>query len=108
MRKKQVSIDLVFHALGDPTRRAIVDKLAQRPHSATKLAEPLGITLTAVTQHLQVLEQCGIVKTEKVGRVRTAALISDGFNLLQEWINNHRSVWEQRFDGLGELLNEEE
>ncbi len=66
----KVDIDRLFHALGDPTRRAILDRLAQGPLSVSNLAGPLGITLTAVMQHLQILEECELAHTEKVGRVR--------------------------------------
>ena len=99
-------IDRVFHALGDPTRRAIVDRLVRGPHSVTALAGPLGVTVTAVAQHLQVLEQAGLVRTEKVGRVRTCSLASEGFDALAQWANERRSVWENRLDRLGDLLKE--
>ena len=99
-------IDRVFHALGDPTRRAIVDKLVRGPQSVTALAEPLGVTLTAVAQHLQVLEEAGLVRTEKIGRVRTCSLASEGFDALGQWVRERRSRWEERFDRLGELLKE--
>jgi DNA-binding transcriptional ArsR family regulator len=103
-----VSIDRLFHALGDPTRRAILDRLKERPHSVSKLAEPLGITLTAVAQHLQILEQCGLAHTEKVGRVRTCRIGSAGFDALEQWVRDHRTVWEQRIDRLGALLEDPE
>ncbi len=102
----KVDIDRVFHALGDPTRRAIVDKLTQGPLSVSRLATPLGITLTAVIQHLQVLEESGLVRTEKIGRVRTCRLEITGFSVLQEWIGDRRSTWERRLDRLGEVLAE--
>lgn len=98
----------VFNALGDPTRRAIVEKLSQRPMSVSRLAEPLSITVTAVAQHLQVLEDCGLVKTEKVGRVRTCRVEARGFSVLEQWIRNQRSLWETRFDQLGDLLDEDD
>lgn len=101
-----VDIDRVFHALGDPTRRAIVDMLSARPHSVSKLAAPLNITLTAVAQHLQILEETGLVRTEKVGRVRTCRIENAGFVALEQWIEAHKSMWEKRFDRLGELLEE--
>jgi len=101
-----VTADRVFHALGDPTRRAIVEKLGDGPTSVSRLAEPLGVTLTAVVQHLQVLEDCGLVHTEKLGRVRTCRLDSAGFKLLEKWIADRRSGWERRLDRLGELLVE--
>lgn len=102
------NLDRVFHALGDPTRRAIVDMLSARPHSASKLAEPLNITLTAVVQHLQVLEEAGLVRTEKLGRVRTCRIESAGFDALEGWIAGHRSMWERGLDRLGDLLAEDE
>jgi DNA-binding transcriptional ArsR family regulator len=103
----EVNVDHVFHALGDPTRRAIVDMLSARPHSVSKLAAPLNITLTAVAQHLQVLEDAGLVRTEKVGRVRTCRIENAGFDALEQWIGERRSLWERRLDRLGELLEEE-
>ena len=72
MKKPEIDIGRIFHALGDPTRRAIVEKLSERPHSVSSLAGPLNITLTAVGQHLQLLEESGSVRTEKTGRVRPA------------------------------------
>ncbi len=80
MHRKKPDIDRVFHALGDPTRRAIMEKLSQGPISVSRLAEPLDITLAAVVQHLQVLEESGLVQTEKVGRVRTCHLESAGLS----------------------------
>lgn len=108
MASPKVDIDRVFHALGDPTRRAIVEKLTEGPFSVSRLATPLDITLTAVIQHLQVLEEAGLVRTEKIGRVRTCRLDTAGFSALQEWIRNRRSTWERRLDRLGDLLEEEQ
>ncbi|HWA01844.1 MAG TPA: metalloregulator ArsR/SmtB family transcription factor [Caulobacterales bacterium] len=98
----------VLSALGDPTRRAIVEKLSERPHSVSKLAAPLGITLTAVAQHLQVLEECGLVRTEKIGRVRTAQLRADGFQVLRSWVDDRRSLVERQLDQLAAMLREDE
>ena len=108
MPASQPQIDRLFHALGDPTRRAILDLLSRGPTSVTRLAEPLGITLTAIGQHMQILEETDLVRTEKVGRVRTCRIESAGFTLLEKWIKDHRSHWEVRLDRLGELLNEED
>jgi DNA-binding transcriptional ArsR family regulator len=102
-----VDVDQLFHALGDPTRRAILDRLVDRPQSVSRLAEPLGITLTAVGQHLQILEDAGLLCTEKVGRVRTCRLDPAGFRALEQWIREHRSAWERKLDRLGELLADE-
>lgn len=101
-------IDRLFHALGDPTRRAILDLLSRGPISVTRLAEPLGITLTAVGQHLQILEDSDLVRTEKTGRVRTCRIEPAGFTLLENWIKGHRSHWEISLDRLAEMLNEED
>ena len=98
----------VFHALGDSTRRAIVERLSAGPVSVSRLAAPLGITLTAVAQHLQVLEECGLARTEKTGRVRTCRLETAGLAVLEQWIRDRRSMWERRLDRLGELLAESE
>ena len=105
--KKKIDIARVLDALGDPTRRAILERISERPHSVSGLAEPLGITLTAVGQHLQVLEENGLARTEKVGRVRTCSFDFTGLAVLEKWIQERRSVWEQRFDRLGEVLDEE-
>jgi DNA-binding transcriptional ArsR family regulator len=108
MPNPKVNIDRLFHALGDPTRRAMLDRLSQGPVSVSALAGPLGITLTAVAQHLQILEGCGLARTEKLGRVRTCRIESAGFDALEQWIRNHRTVWERRLDRLGAFLEEDE
>jgi DNA-binding transcriptional ArsR family regulator len=101
-------LDRLFHALGDPTRRAILDRLSQAPTTVSRLADHLGVTLTAVGQHLLILEECGLVETEKTGRVRTCSLSAAGFDRLEAWIRAHRSQWERGLERLGELLDEEE
>jgi DNA-binding transcriptional ArsR family regulator len=106
MLNQRASINRVFHALGDPTRRAIVEKLSEGPISVSRLAVPLDITLAAVIQHLQVLEKSGLVHTEKVGRVRTCRIEPSGLSIAEQWIEDRRSLWEKRFDRLGKLLAE--
>ena|SRR5947209_4015392 len=106
MPGQRAKIDRVFHALGDPTRRAILEKLSQGPISVSRLAEPLELTLAAVVQHLQVLEESGLVHTEKIGRVRTCRIEPKGLAVAKQWIDDRRSVWERRFDRLGTLLAE--
>ena len=101
-------IDTILHALGDPTRRAIVERLSLGPLSVSKLAGPLDITLTAVGQHLQVLEEGGLVKTKKTGRVRSCSLHPPGFSLLQLWLAEQSSTWEKRLQRLGEVLDEDD
>lgn len=104
----QIDIGKVFHALGDPTRRALIDTLSNGPVSVSRLAEPLNITLAAVVQHLQVLEDSGLVRTEKVGRVRTCRMEPAGLAAAEQWINERRSLWERRFDRLGDVLAEQD
>src|SRR5215207_7948637 len=106
MHSPKLDVDRVFHALGDPTRRAIVEKLSERPLSVSELAMPLSMTLTAVAQHLQVLEDGGLIHTEKIGRVRTCRIERAGFSILERWIADRRSTWERRIDRLGDLLAE--
>lgn len=106
--KRRVDIDRVFHALGDRTRRAMLDRLSRGPVSVSQLAGPLGITLTAVGQHLTILEECGLAVTEKVGRVRTCRIASAGLDALEKWVREHRTEWEQRMDRLRELLEDKE
>jgi DNA-binding transcriptional ArsR family regulator len=99
-------IDLILHALGDPTRRAMVESLSHGPMSVSKLAEPLDVTLTAVGQHLKVLKKAALVKSQKSGRVRICMLDPAGFVLLREWSDDQRSALEKTLDRLGELLDE--
>ena len=106
MHRKKPNIDRVFHALGDPTRRAIMEKLSAGPISVSRLAEPLDITLAAVVQHMQVLEESGLIQTEKVGRVRTCRIEPAGLSAAEKWIADRRSTWERRLDRLGDLLAE--
>jgi DNA-binding transcriptional ArsR family regulator len=106
MLSQQVHVDRVFHALGDPTRRAMIEKLSKGPITVSRLAKPLDITLAAVVQHLQILEKSGLVRSEKVGRVRTCRIEAKGFSVVERWIADRRSRWEARFDRLGTLLAE--
>jgi DNA-binding transcriptional ArsR family regulator len=102
------AVDRIFHALGEPTRRAMVERLSAGPRTVSDLAEPFDITLAAVVQHLQVLEQSGVVRTEKVGRVRTCSLNPAGLGVVADWIGARRALWERRLDRLGEMLALEE
>lgn len=97
-------IDQVLHALADPTRRRIVERLGSGPASVTVLAAPMAMSLPAVVQHLQVLQSCGLVASEKVGRVRTCRLDLDRLNTVQDWITSRRRTWERRLDRLGDVL----
>lgn len=99
--------DRVLQALGDPTRRAIFDRLAQGPASVSQLAEPLGVTVTAVAQHIAVLEACGLARSQKLGRVRACALATEGLDVLARWIESRRPPLERALDRLGDLLDED-
>jgi DNA-binding transcriptional ArsR family regulator len=108
MASPRKNVDRIFHALGDPTRRAIVERLSRGPTSVSLLAKPLQITLAAVVQHLQVLEGSGLVHTEKSGRVRTCRIEPAGFSLAEQWFAERRSLWERRLDRLGDVLADED
>lgn len=97
------SADDVLSALGDPTRRRMVEVLGRGPLSVTRLAEPFDMSLTAIGQHLRVLEECGLVATEKVGRVRTCRLRSEALDALVAWAAQQRSDWDRRLDRLVNL-----
>jgi DNA-binding transcriptional ArsR family regulator len=83
-----------------------MEKLSEGPISVSRLAEPLSITLAAVVQHLQILEESGLVQTEKIGRVRTCRIEPAGLRVAEQWISDRRSHWERRLDRLGDLLAE--
>jgi DNA-binding transcriptional ArsR family regulator len=106
MPGQRINIDRVFHALGDPTRRAIVERLSERPLSVSLLAKPLDISLAAVIQHLEILEKSGLVHSEKIGRVRTCSIQPAGLSVAEQWIDDLRNLWERRLDRLGDLLAE--
>lgn len=99
-------LDQVFHALADPARRHMIERLSRGPASVKELAEPLPMSLPAVVQHLQVLETSGLVRSEKTGRVRTCRLETSTLETAEKWINERRQSWEQRLDRLGQFLAE--
>lgn len=98
-------LDLMFQALADPTRRHMVERLSRGPASVSELAAPFEMSLPAVVQHLKVLEHSGLVKTEKVGRVRTCTIDTGALSLAEKWINDRRIGWEKRLDRLGAFLD---
>jgi DNA-binding transcriptional ArsR family regulator len=108
MTDHKPDVNRILQALGDPTRRAMVEKLSAGPVSVSQLAEPFNMTLAGVVQHLQILEESGIVRTEKIGRVRTCRVDPRGLDAMQRWIEAQRSQWEKRFSHLGDLLSEVE
>ncbi len=99
-------LDRVFFALADPSRRAMVERLTRGPASVSTLAEPLDMTLAAVVQHLQVLQDSGLVTTTKQGRVRTCRVEPAALGAAEDWIAKRRALWERRLDRLGEVLAE--
>jgi DNA-binding transcriptional ArsR family regulator len=103
---RSASLDRLFQALADPTRRVIVERLSRGPASVSALAKPLAMSLPAVMQHLQVLEASGLVRSKKVGRVRTCRIESTALRTAEQWITERRTSWERRLDRLGEYLAE--
>lgn len=97
----------VFHALADPTRMAMVERLSRGPASVSEIAQPLAITLPAVLQHLAVLEGDGLVSSEKVGRVRTCRIEPAALSAAGDWVAERRAMWERSLDRLGEYLAEQ-
>jgi len=106
MTEKKANIDRVFQALGDATRRAMLERLSPGPMSVSRLAEPFNMSLAAVVQHLQVLEEAGLVKTEKVGRVRSCRVEASGLQAAEAWLRARRPEWDQKLDRLVEVLDE--
>src|SRR5689334_24087602 len=104
MLNQASGLDSLFHALADPARRAMLERLAQGPAPVSELARPLPMSLPAAMQHLGVLEAAGLVRSEKVGRVRTCAIEAQALSQAERWINARRVEWEKRLDRLGDYL----
>ena len=98
------TLDRVFQALSDPSRRAIVDRLSQGDASVSELAKPLAMSLAAVVQHIQLLEASGLIRTQKTGRVRNCHLDRDVLSQAETWLSQRRAMWERNLDRLGEVL----
>src|SRR5215475_9074922 len=107
MLNQSTVLDRVFHALTDPTRRSILERLSRAPASVSELAAPLDMTLAAVVQHVQVLEASGVVRTEKIGRVRICRVEPKALTAAEKWFHDRRALWEERFDRLEEVLRED-
>lgn len=97
-------LDRIFHALADPSRRAMIERLGAGAASVSELAQPLAMSLAAVVQHLQVLEGSGLVRSSKTGRVRTCELDRDGLSAAERWIGQRREAGERQLDRLGAYL----
>jgi len=99
-------IDSILRALVEPTRRQILERLSRGPATVSQLAEPFGMTFAAVLQHLQALEACGLIRSEKIGRVRTCRIEPGGLAPLADWIAQRRIPAERQLDRLGQILDE--
>lgn len=104
MLNQSTSADAVFQALADPSRRAMIERLSSGPASVSELAAPLAMSMSAVVQHLHVLEASGLVRTTKSGRTRTCTLDSGALSLAERWLSERRLGWEKRLDRLGDVL----
>ena len=99
-------LDRIFQALSDPTRRAMLERLTNGPASVSELRAPFSMTLSAIGQHLALLEECGLVHSRKRGRVRTVELEPRVLAQAERWFVSHRRRWERRLDRLGAQLAE--
>jgi DNA-binding transcriptional ArsR family regulator len=106
MLNQVADLDRVFHALADPGRRVMLERLTRGPASVSELGEPLAMSLAAVVQHVQVLEECGLVRSQKLGRVRTCSLNPATLRSAERWISERRTLIERRLDRLGDYLAE--
>jgi DNA-binding transcriptional ArsR family regulator len=100
MAKHDPNLSHLFHALADPTRRAILKRLAAGPSAVTELAQPTGLRLPTVMRHLSVLEEAGLIATAKDGRVRTCAIVPEALAPLHSWLDEQKAIWETRLDRL--------
>jgi len=100
------AIDLTFHALADPVRRGMIERLSRGPASVSDLAAPLAMSLPSVMQHLALLERSGLVRSSKTGRVRTCSLAPEALTTVERWIDERRADWSRSLDRLGAYLDE--
>jgi DNA-binding transcriptional ArsR family regulator len=107
MLDQTLDLDRTFQALADRSRRSMVERLTLGPASVSELARPLSMSLAAVVQHVQVLEACGVVRTEKVGRTRFCRIEPAAMTAAEQWITDRRRSWASRLDRLGDVLSEE-
>ena len=93
-------MELVFRAISDPTRRQLLERLGRSPASVSELAQPFDLALPSIVQHLRILERSGLVRSRKVGRVRTFQLAPEGLQPAEDWLAGQRSLWERSLDQL--------
>jgi DNA-binding transcriptional ArsR family regulator len=106
MPKQSIPLDRVFQALADPTRRAVLSRLGRGPAPVSELARPFDMALPSFTQHLKVLEDSGLVSSQKTGRVRIYALLPEPLEAAEHWMVEQRSLWERRLDQLDDFLKD--
>jgi DNA-binding transcriptional ArsR family regulator len=106
MPNQSTSLDRVFQALSDPTRRAIVYRLSRGPASVSEIAKPFSMAMPSLLQHLQVLEESHLIRTEKVGRVRTCRMQPAALDTVESWIAEQRAIWSQRLDRMEAYVTE--
>jgi DNA-binding transcriptional ArsR family regulator len=104
MPQQTAELDRVFKALSDPTRRKVVERLVVGPASTSELARPFAMALPSFSQHLDVLQQAGLVTSKKAGRVRTYELVPKALSVADDWLAEQRRLWERRLDQLDDLL----
>jgi DNA-binding transcriptional ArsR family regulator len=106
MLNQTADLDRVFHALADPGRRIMLERLSKGPASVSELGKPLTMSLAAVVQHVQVLEESGLVRSQKLGRIRTCSLNPSALRSAEHWISERRTLIERQLDRLGDYLAE--
>lgn len=106
MPKRPPPLARVFQALADPTRLAVVERLSRGPVATSELAAPFRMAMPSFLQHLDVLADCGLVRSKKTGRVRTYELAPEALKPVEDWLSTQREVWERRLDQLDDFLNE--
>jgi DNA-binding transcriptional ArsR family regulator len=104
MAKHDPNLDLLFHALSDPTRRAMLARLARGPAPVSELAGPTGLRLPTILRHLSVLEEAGLIASQKDGRVRSCAFQPQALAPMRDWLEEQRSIWEGRLDRLDDYV----
>ena len=108
MLQHSAPLDLLFQALADPARRGMVERLSRGPASVGELARPFAMSLSAVVQHVRLLEASGLVRSEKVGRVRTCRMEPEALRAAERWLAERRALWERRLDRLGDYLADQD
>jgi DNA-binding transcriptional ArsR family regulator len=106
MPNQSEQLTRIFHALADPTRRAVLERLSSGPAATSELAQPFKMALPSFSQHLEVLEKCGLVRSRKTGRVRTYRLAPQPLKVAEHWMERQRAIWERRLDQLDDYLED--